>query len=95
MKTSLGIILVMVTMISSVLADKPVGERPRIFVSEHWKKVIFCMMPGKYEYVPERKIISEPYGIAYRLEADGSMSSFIEPLGGIRLKFWCLWMHDT
>ena len=65
----------------TVSADQPAGERPRIFVSEYWKVVIFCMMPGDYEYVPQRRIISEPYGIAYELQPDGSMKQLYRTSG--------------
>ncbi len=39
------------------------------------------MMPGKYEHVQNRKVLSEPYGIAYRLEPDGSMKKLYRTTG--------------
>ena len=63
------------------MADRPMGERSQIFVSQYWKTVMFCMMPGMYEYVPSRRVIEEPYGIAYRLEPDGSMKEIYRITG--------------
>ena len=73
MKILLPTFLAMLSLNLPIYADSPAGERPRIFVSEYWKTVTFSMMPGKYAYTPNRVTVSPPYGIAHRLQADGSM----------------------
>lgn len=57
-------------------ADSPAVERPQIFVSEHFKSVLFCMTPGVSTYDRDLKaviVLKEPSGVAYKLEDDGSL----------------------
>ncbi|WP_435894710.1 hypothetical protein [Oceaniferula spumae] len=81
MKIPLVTLLVLMTLNLPILADRPAGERPRIFVSEYWKTVTFSMMPGRYAYTPNRVMVSPPYGVAHRLQPDGSMKEIYRVSG--------------
>ena len=78
MKQSALILAFLIT-ISPGMADSPAREVPLVFTSETRSDVVFAMFPPKYG--EDHEVEQEAYGIAYRVEEDGSFKGLYRTRG--------------
>ncbi len=61
------------------VADEEIAPRPLSFSGGNFSDAVFTILPPKYD--DSRKVVKEPFGVAYRLDSDGNLNELYRTKG--------------